>query len=114
MFFSGLPACAVTNSAGQGTSTPQLLAAKATVRTPMPSKASRQSPREPVRGQLAPPRAKSTTGADTTLPEWLFSRTATNYSPLVPAVAVIATVASAAIVALVALAWRALGPRAPA
>mgnify|MGYP006211500519 CR=1 FL=1 len=32
-----------------------------------------------------------TTGADTTLPEWLFSRTATNYSPLVPAVAVIAT-----------------------
>ena len=47
-----------------------------------------------------------TNGADTTLPEWLFSHTATNYSPLVPAVAVIATVASGAIVAAVALAWR--------
>ncbi|MEM9048482.1 MAG: ABC transporter permease [Pseudomonadota bacterium] len=42
-----------------------------------------------------------TTGADTTLPEWLFSRTATNYSPLVPAVAVIATTSSAIIVLLV-------------
>ena len=39
-----------------------------------------------------------TTGADTTLPEWLFTRTATNYSPLVPAVAVIATTTSAAMV----------------
>jgi len=39
-----------------------------------------------------------TTGADTTLPEWLFARTATNYSPLVPAVAVIATAISAAVV----------------
>ncbi|MGJ8572250.1 MAG: ABC transporter permease [Hoeflea sp.] len=29
-----------------------------------------------------------TTGSDTTLPEWLFSRVATNYSPDVPAVAV--------------------------
>jgi len=46
-----------------------------------------------------------TTGADTTLPEWLFSRTATNYSPLVPAVAVIATLVSALVVALVAAAW---------
>ena len=41
-----------------------------------------------------------TTGADTTLPEWLFARTATNYSPLVPAVAVIATAASALVVIL--------------
>ena len=48
-----------------------------------------------------------TTGADTTLPEWLFSRTATNYSPLVPAVAVIATAASAMIVVVVALLWTA-------
>jgi spermidine/putrescine transport system permease protein len=39
-----------------------------------------------------------TSGADTTLPEWLFSRTATNYSPVVPAIAVIATIASAAII----------------
>jgi spermidine/putrescine transport system permease protein len=35
-----------------------------------------------------------TTGADTTLPEWLFSRVATNYAPIVTAVAVIATLAS--------------------
>lgn len=47
-----------------------------------------------------------TTGADTTLPVWLFSRTATNYSPLVPAVAVIATLASAAVVAVAAVGWR--------
>lgn len=46
-----------------------------------------------------------TTGADTTLPEWLFSRTATNYSPLVPAIAVIATLVSALVVAAVAAAW---------
>ena len=42
-----------------------------------------------------------TSGADTTLPEWLFSRTATNYSPLVPAVAAIATAVSAGVVAVV-------------
>lgn len=45
-----------------------------------------------------------TTGIDNTLPSWLFSRTATNYSPLVPSVAVIGTVVSAIIVlALVVL-----------
>jgi spermidine/putrescine transport system permease protein len=55
-----------------------------------------------------------TSGADTTLPEWLFSRTATNYSPLVPAVAVIATGASALIVGAAALLYWALGRRAPA
>lgn len=49
-----------------------------------------------------------TTGADTTLPEWLFSRTATNYSPLVPAVAVIATAASALIVVLAWVGWNVL------
>lgn len=47
-----------------------------------------------------------TSGADTTLPEWLFSRTATNYSPLVPAVAVVATAISALIVLVVAILWR--------
>ncbi len=52
-----------------------------------------------------------TTGADTTLPEWLFSRTATNYSPIVPAIAVIATAASALIVVAVALVWLALRRR---
>lgn len=39
-----------------------------------------------------------TSGADTTLPEWLYSRTTTNYSPLVPAVSIIATAVSAAVV----------------
>lgn len=52
-----------------------------------------------------------TTGADTTLPEWLFTRIATNYSPLVPAVSVIATAVSALVVAAVALAWAILGRR---
>jgi spermidine/putrescine transport system permease protein len=47
-----------------------------------------------------------TSGADTTLPEWLFSRTATNYSPLVPAVAVVATVISALVVIAAAIAWK--------
>lgn len=47
-----------------------------------------------------------TTGADTTLPEWLFSRVATNYSPLVPAVAVIATAVSAAVVVITAIGLR--------
>jgi spermidine/putrescine transport system permease protein len=46
-----------------------------------------------------------TSGADSTLPEWLFSRTATNYSPLVPAVAVIGTAVSVAVVLLVAAGW---------
>lgn len=46
-----------------------------------------------------------TTGSDTTLPIWLFTRTATNYAPVVPAVAVIATAASAAIVIAVATLW---------
>lgn len=47
-----------------------------------------------------------TSGADTTLPEWLFSRTATNYSPLVPAVAVVATAISALVVVVVAILWK--------
>lgn len=44
-----------------------------------------------------------TSGADTPLPVWLFSRTATNYSPLVPSVAVIGTAVSALIVTALAL-----------
>jgi spermidine/putrescine transport system permease protein len=44
-----------------------------------------------------------TSGADTPLPVWLFSRTATNYSPLVPSVAVIGTVVSGLIVVGLAL-----------
>jgi spermidine/putrescine transport system permease protein len=39
-----------------------------------------------------------TSGIDTPLPVWLFARTATNYSPLVPSVAVIGTVVSALVV----------------
>lgn len=46
-----------------------------------------------------------TTGADTTVPIWLFTRVATNYAPVVPAVAVIATAASAALVVAVVLLW---------
>lgn len=41
-----------------------------------------------------------TTGSDTTLPEWLYARTATNYSPAIPAVSVL----SVAVTLLVALA----------
>ena len=52
------------------------------------------------------PLSMFTSGADTTLPEWLFSRTATNYAPLVPAVAVIATVISALVIIIVALTWK--------
>ncbi len=44
-----------------------------------------------------------TSGPDTPLPVWLFSRTATNYSPLVPSVAVIGTVVSALVVVGLAL-----------
>jgi spermidine/putrescine transport system permease protein len=44
------------------------------------------------------PLSAYTSGADTPLPVWLFTRTATNYSPLVPAVAVIGTAVSALIV----------------
>lgn len=46
-----------------------------------------------------------TTGADTTLPEWLFSRASTNYSPLVPAISMIATLASALVILTAAAAW---------
>ena len=44
-----------------------------------------------------------TSGPDTPLPVWLFTRTATNYSPLVPSVAVIGTLISAALVVSLAL-----------
>ena len=46
------------------------------------------------------PLSAFTSGPDTPLPVWLFTRTATNYSPLVPAVSVIGTLASVAIVLL--------------
>ncbi|MCE0503968.1 ABC transporter permease [Roseivivax sp. GX 12232] len=47
-----------------------------------------------------------TTGADTTLPEWLFSRVATNYAPVVSAIAVIGTFASVILGVLVLLGLR--------
>lgn len=50
------------------------------------------------------PLSTYTSGPDTPLPVWLFTRTATNYSPLVPSVAVIGTVVSALIVLGLALA----------
>jgi spermidine/putrescine transport system permease protein len=49
-----------------------------------------------------------TSGADTPLPVWLFTRTATNYSPLVPAVAVIGTMVSGVIVVFLVLLRRLL------
>jgi spermidine/putrescine transport system permease protein len=53
-----------------------------------------------------------TSGPDTPLPVWLFSRMATNYSPLVPAIAVIGTIASALIVVALVLLRRVVpGPR---
>ena len=44
-----------------------------------------------------------TSGPDTPLPVWLFTRTATNYSPLVPSVAVIGTLISTLLVLSLAL-----------
>ena len=44
------------------------------------------------------PLSAFTTGADSTLPEWLYSRTATNYAPMIPAVSVISVAASALMV----------------
>jgi spermidine/putrescine transport system permease protein len=44
-----------------------------------------------------------TSGPDTPVPVWLFTRTATNYSPLVPSVAVIGTAVSALVVIAAAL-----------
>lgn len=55
-----------------------------------------------------------TSGADTPLPLWLFSRTATNYSPLVPAIAVIGTFVSGLIVLLMIALRRVLSGRGPA
>ncbi|PWJ10063.1 ABC transporter permease [Jannaschia seohaensis] len=56
-----------------------------------------------------------TSGPDTPLPVWLFTRTATNYSPLVPSVAVIGTVVSAMIVIGAALLlWASSRLRSPA
>ena len=51
-----------------------------------------------------------TSGADTPLPVWLFSRTATNYSPLVPAIAVIGTFVSGLIVLILLVRRRVFSP----
>lgn len=40
------------------------------------------------------PLSAYTTGVDTTLPEWLYSRMSTNFAPMVPAVAVLSILAS--------------------
>jgi spermidine/putrescine transport system permease protein len=48
------------------------------------------------------PLSAYTTGVDTTLPEWLYSRMATNYAPMVPAVSVLSILASIVFV----LAWQ--------
>jgi spermidine/putrescine transport system permease protein len=63
------------------------------------------------------PLSAFTTGADTTLPEWLYSRMATNYAPTIPAVAVLSVAASLGAVFAVlfaAFVARALRKRLPA
>jgi spermidine/putrescine transport system permease protein len=41
-----------------------------------------------------------TSGSDTTLPEWLYSRTATNYSPAIPAISVLSMAVTLVIAAV--------------
>ncbi|MGD9507310.1 MAG: ABC transporter permease [Geminicoccaceae bacterium] len=50
------------------------------------------------------PLSAYTSGPDTTLPEWLFSRMATNYAPMVPAISVLSIIGSVAFVLL----WQAV------
>lgn len=50
------------------------------------------------------PLSAYTSGPDTTLPEWLFSRMATNYAPMVPAISVMSIIGSVAFVLL----WQAV------
>jgi spermidine/putrescine transport system permease protein len=55
------------------------------------------------------PLSAYTSGADSTLPEWLYSRMSTNYAPMVPAVSVLSIVASVLVVMifqLIRLWWR--------
>lgn len=46
------------------------------------------------------PLSAYTSGPDSTLPEWLFSRMATNYAPMVPAISVMSIVASLGVVVI--------------
>ena len=46
-----------------------------------------------------------TTGADSTLPEWLYAKMVSGYSPLIPAVGILTVVASAAIILLAWVGW---------
>jgi spermidine/putrescine transport system permease protein len=46
------------------------------------------------------PLSAYTSGPDSTLPEWLFSRMATNYAPMVPAISVLSILGSLAVVLL--------------
>jgi spermidine/putrescine transport system permease protein len=55
------------------------------------------------------PLSAYTSGADSTLPEWLYSRMSTNYAPMVPAVSVLSIIASVLVVMifqLIRLWWR--------
>jgi spermidine/putrescine transport system permease protein len=54
------------------------------------------------------PLSAYTSGADSTLPEWLYSRMATNYAPMVPAVSVLSIIASLVVVMIFQLLrlWR--------
>lgn len=57
-----------------------------------------------------------TTGSDTTLPEWLYARTATNYAPAIPAVSVLSVGVTLAVVlaGMLLLALRRRGGERPA
>ena len=46
-----------------------------------------------------------TTGADSTLPEWLYAKIVSGYSPLIPAVGILTVVASATIILLAWIGW---------
>jgi spermidine/putrescine transport system permease protein len=48
-----------------------------------------------------------TTGADSTLPEWLYAKMVSGYSPLIPAVGILTVVASAVTILLAWLGWSA-------
>ncbi|MFZ9010180.1 MAG: ABC transporter permease, partial [bacterium] len=48
-----------------------------------------------------------TTGADSTLPEWLYAKMVSGYSPLIPAVGILTVIASAVTILLAWLGWSA-------
>ncbi len=68
MFFKGWPAKRSAKIGLQATSKPLLAGSNGVTATPRPCRMSAQPPVEPSRGQLAPPRARTTTSAGTLSP----------------------------------------------